>query len=228
MTDAELEIRELRKDIEALASKMLELQSKCERQNKTLIELHTSSSALRRERDEALTLLAEERAKHALTLQAYDQQSADFAALRRERDEARRHLRYAAGEIAKLETHNAKKDAALRDALDYIEGHISGPAQRDGIVREGRAAQGKCYSAISPCAHQRKDPNSICDICKQAAAPAPSAGETVLRTQEATEDMIAAARGLIDRWFLSGHSLAICEVWSAMLAAAPTTGETND
>jgi predicted RNase H-like nuclease (RuvC/YqgF family) len=49
MTEAELEIRELRKDIEALANRMLELQAKCERQNARLIELHSANAKLRRE-----------------------------------------------------------------------------------------------------------------------------------------------------------------------------------
>lgn len=31
---------------------------------------------------------------------------------------------------------------------------------------------GECCSAISPCAHQRKDPTTICDVCQRAALAA--------------------------------------------------------
>lgn len=48
--------------------------------------------------------------------------------------------------IAKTMAENERKDAeiarlrdALCDACDYIRGHIVGPAQRDGILREARA-----------------------------------------------------------------------------------------
>lgn len=29
-----------------------------------------------------------------------------------------------------------------------------------------------CCSAVSPCSHQQRDPSTICDVCKRAAATA--------------------------------------------------------
>lgn len=45
----------------------------------------------------------------------------------------------------------------------------------DGSIRtltesEAEAMIGRCCSAASPCNHQKHDPYSICDICRQAGA----------------------------------------------------------
>ncbi len=85
----------------------------------------------------------------------------------------------------------------------------------------GPAFAGECCSAISPCAHQRKSPDTICETCRLATArPAPQPPVEGLR--EALEHARVRFECLADDFEKAGRTVdwAMCSVDAERMNAA--------